>query len=105
MEQPSSVETGSAKPGSLHPASYAFASVLSTRLAAIEAEILDAKDPSDVEREIVWRLFGTVSFCCRNTHATAKDRRNANWLLAEMESILRERRDRMTTHNTKLTHD
>ena len=71
MEQPKSVETASAKPGSLHPAAYAFAHVVSTRLANIEAEILDAKEPGDMEREIVWRLFGTVSFCLRNHHATA----------------------------------
>ena len=104
MEQPTSVETAEAKPGSLHPAGYAFAHVLSTRLSKIEAEILDSKEPGDVEREIVWRLFGNITFGLRNSHARATDRRHANWLLAEIESILELRRKR-TTHNEKLTQD
>lgn len=104
MEQPASVETAEAKPGSLHPAGYAFAHVLSTRLAKIESEILDAKVPRDVEREIVWRLFGTVSFCLRKSHASATERRHANWLLSEIESTLNDRRKR-TTHNVRISDD
>jgi len=62
------------------------------QLAKIEAEIRSAKEPGDVEREIVWRLIATISFRLRNSPAT--DRRRVNWLLAEIDGILEDRRKR-----------
>lgn len=80
LTQPAQREARSAP-----PIGYAANHVISERLATLQAQILDAKEPKDLETKIVWNLFGTISQALKNR---TKDRKSASWLLAEIESIL-----------------
>jgi hypothetical protein len=58
------------------------------RLAAIQKAITKAECPSDIEQEIVWRLFGTMSGLAKLQDANSEEKNHAEWLTEEIEDIL-----------------
>jgi hypothetical protein len=58
------------------------------RLAAIERTVTKSKCPSDVEQEIVWRLFGKISALAKSKNANQTEMNHAEWLMDGFEEIL-----------------
>ena len=77
-------------PGSAAPQ----ATRLTDRLAEVERIILDSKQANEFEREIVWRLFGVISYWARPDNEHDRKAAKSKWLMAEIESIISDRAKR-----------
>jgi hypothetical protein len=58
------------------------------RLAAIQKAITKSECPTDIEQEIVWRLFGTMSSLAELQGVSSEEKNHAEWLTSEFEDIL-----------------
>ena len=70
---------------------------LTDRLAEVERIILDSKQANEFEREIVWRLFGVISYWARPDNEHDRKAAKSKWLMAEIESIISDRAKRQNS--------